>query len=58
MVDHAWMGTIDTSLVSASCNSGNSAAVYIFDGSVTQPDDVDGIAPEPVISALDSMDES
>ncbi len=48
-------GTVDASLVPGGCTP----AVYIFDGSGVTPDDIDGIAPDPVSTAsvkLDSND--
>ncbi len=60
MVDNSRMGmmsgAIDASLVSANCISTDTPAVYVFDGPVTQPDDVDGVAPEPITTARVPMD--
>lgn len=59
MVDNIMVGsmsgTVDASLVPGGCTP----AVYIFEGSGVTPDDIDGIAPDPVSTAsvkLDSND--
>lgn len=59
MVDNIMVGsisgTVDASLAPVGCTP----AVYIFEGSGVTPDDIDGIAPDPVSTAsveLDSND--
>jgi len=59
MVDNVMVGsisgTVDASLVPSGCTP----AVYVFAGSAVTPDDIDGIAPDPVSTAsvkLDSND--
>jgi len=41
-------GTVDAALVPTACTP----AVYVFAGSGVTPDDVDGVAPDPVTTAL------
>lgn len=50
------MGSIDTSMVASACSSGDTAAIYVFDAGVTAADDVDGIDPEPITTAMVPMD--
>lgn len=45
-------GTVDASLIPGGCTP----AVYIFEGSGVTPDDIDGIAPEPVSTASVELD--
>lgn len=59
-VDNASQGTlqgvIDADLIAATCAGGDRAAVYLFSSDVTDPDDVDDNAPEPVTTALVQQD--
>lgn len=50
------MGSIDTSMVASACSGGDTAAVYVFDAGVAAADDVDGIDPEPITTAMVPMD--
>ena len=56
MVDNAMVGaitgTVDPSLVTSGCTP----AVYVFTGAGITPDDIDGIAPDPVTSANVTLD--
>lgn len=56
MVDNvmagAIAGTVDASLVPGGCTP----AVYVFEGSSVTPDDIDGIAPDPVTTATVKLD--
>ncbi len=45
-------GTVDASLVPGGCTP----AVYVFEGSGVTPDDIDGIAPDPVTTATVKLD--
>lgn len=47
-------GTVDASLVPAGC----SPAVYVFAGAAVTPDDIDGVAAEPVTTAAVKLDGS
>lgn len=59
-VDNAKQGTlngvVDPSVIASECTAGDKAAVYVFSSDVTQPDDVDGIAPDPITSAMVPLD--
>ncbi len=46
------MGTVGSVDMGAAACDGTGYAVYVFDGAGVTPDDVDGIAPDPVASAL------
>lgn len=56
MVDNIMVGsisgTVDASLVPVGCTP----AVYVFEGSGSTPDDIDGIAPDPVSTASVELD--
>lgn len=56
MVDNTMVGAIsgmvDASLVPGGCTP----AVYVFEGSGVTPDDIDGIAPDPVSTASVKLD--
>lgn len=56
MVDNVMVGsisgTVDASLVPGGCTP----AVYVFEGSGVTPDDIDGIAPDPVATASVKLD--
>jgi len=64
MVDNVMVGaiagTVDNTLMTVTCDPVNDhPAVYVFEGSGVTPDDIDGIAPDPVTTAsvkLDSND--
>jgi len=45
-------GTVQASLVPAGCTP----AVYVFSGAGVTPDDIDGIAPDPVTTAIVKLD--
>ncbi len=47
-------GTVDPSLVPASCTP----AIYVFTGAGVTPDDIDGIVPDPVTTAMVKLDSS
>jgi len=47
-------GTVDAALVPGGC----APAVYVFQGSAIVPDDIDGIAPDPVTTANVKLDSS
>ncbi len=51
--DGSLAGTVDSSTISAECISGDIAAVYVFEGAGTAPDDIniDGNDVEPVATA-------
>ncbi len=45
-------GTVNAALITAGCTP----AVYVFPGHGVSPDDIDGIAPEPVATAMVRLD--
>ncbi len=49
-------GAIDSNVIANQCGINDKAAVYMFDASVSQPDDVDGMYPESIATAMVSMD--
>lgn len=58
MVDNAMVGaisgTVDAGLVPGGCTP----AVYVFEGAGVTPDDIDGVAPDPVTTATVKLDGS
>lgn len=59
-VDNAKQGTltgvVDPAVIANECGAGDQAAVYLFSADVTQPDDVDGITPDPITTAMVKQD--
>ena len=51
LADNTLAGSIAGSVAASIIPSGCSPAVYVFAGSGTTPDDIDGIAPDPVTTA-------
>jgi hypothetical protein len=50
-------GTVSQNLINdLSCTTGN--AVYVFQGANVPPDDVDGVPPDPVTSAIVKLNDS
>ncbi|WP_372522121.1 DUF4382 domain-containing protein [Sulfuricaulis sp.] len=59
MVDNVMVGSISGTVSASLVPGGCTPAVYVFAGSGVAPDDIDGIAPDPVTTAsvkLDSND--
>ncbi len=52
IVDNARIGAIAGTVDNTWIVTGCTPAVYVFSGSFVTPDDVDGVAPEPVTSAI------
>ena len=50
-------GTVDNTLMTVTCDPVNDhPAVYVFSGAGVTPDDIDGIAPDPVTTAAVKLD--
>jgi hypothetical protein len=56
LVDNALVGAIAGTVRPALVPAGCSPAVYVFTGDGITPDDIDGIAPDPVTSAIVKLD--
>jgi hypothetical protein len=49
-------GTVDAAVIADQCGIDAKAAVYLFDAEAASPDDVDGVDPDPVSSAIVPLD--
>jgi Domain of unknown function (DUF4382) len=58
MVDSAMVGAISGTVDAALVPGGCTPAVYVFEGGAVMPDDIDGIAPDPVTTAAVKLDGS
>jgi hypothetical protein len=56
IVDNTQVGAIAGTVASALITTGCTPAVYVFAGSGVTPDDVDATAPNPVTTALVTLD--
>ena len=56
LADNTLAGAITGSVATSAIPSGCTPAVYVFAGSGVTPDDIDGIAPDPVTTATVKLD--
>jgi hypothetical protein len=56
IVDNTQVGAIGGTVAAALVTTGCSPAVYVFEGSGVTPDDVDGLVPDPVTTAVVALD--
>jgi len=56
MVDNMMVGSISGTVGASLVPGGCTPAVYVFEGSGVTPDDIDGIAPDPVSTASVKLD--